>query len=1543
MATPSCPGRDELTAYVLGTLSETIAQQLVAHLETCADCDTAVDELWRQDDSVIQRLREPAPALPELDSPECQAALARAEAIMGERNGGSGPAEPQTPSDGAPPRQLGEYEILDKLGQGGMGTVYRARHVRLEKIVAVKVLSRERMADRQAVARFAREMKAVGRLTHGNIVEAFDAREIDGTLFLAMEYVQGLDLGDLVAKQGCLPIADACELVRQVALGLQCAHENGLVHRDIKPSNLILTAAGQVKILDLGLARLAAADTAEVAHPDMTSAGTAMGTADYMAPEQATDSHSVDIRADIYSLGCTLYKLLSGQVPFPGPKYKSPIDKIMGHLRDTPAPIQSLRPDVPAELAGVLERMLAKDCTDRWATPQQVADAVGPFAAGHNLARLYGQASGSPNETRSGDASSVGTARDAMSASSDTQSRVAQKPASSIAGSQAAAASPSARAGQPGASVARGQAAVERAIRRPRVLVALGMLGLALLAGVIVLKIKRPDGGETVVEVPEGAKAKVGADGSVEVTLPDKATNPPLAQASAFSTAENEKPIESETAWQPCPAEEALPGIISRPAKLPGIHRWQVETAVQRYQDRVQPAWSPDGRSIAFGVGNSVRVVNAETLATERILLGHTDAAHCVNWAAKEQSIASIGTLRGAMRFWRPDGLLLREISLPGAGELRLSPDESRLVTHQWDGKAQIWHCDGRPGPWLQDASSSLPVWSPDGQWLSAVQFGGGVTLWAADGTRCSVRDDEGIAFAWHPSSAYFACVHADGRLVIWTTKGEALSSWDGHGGRTEPEALAWSPDGRWLASGGSDGVVRLWGLQGDPGPEWSGHSASVRQVAWSRDSRYLATAAYDDPVRSVSICEVAPSPRAIAHASLPNPGTISWSPDSARVAFGTYQGALAILDVQPGRLRRTGSCTTGIWSIAWGTDAACFAARAGDSTARLWRNDGRLLKQLSECGDLRWQPGGRQVVLRTKESLVLWETTDERSEPKQTTDVLDRWDVYRRMWNPAGTASATYEGARVQLWNVDGSLLRSLDGHAAEVRSAGWAPTGDWIASLDADGTVRLWNLDGSLRGGFTGEKGCRWIHVRPDGQQIALVKRTADGVSIWSLNGERKGTMGIPNLIDFAWSPDGRRMVCAAEDGQEFGLKMRNSDGMNERLLLSQQRPISALAWANNSRDLAFGTTDGTLFVWDIKANTEKWASFLLTDGTHVSFSPAGQILDGDEDVCDKQLVYVVQRTPDGPQELWTYRQFEDYVTKAGLDLHAPPAASEPRVSNPKSEISDPQFSAPKSAASPAAVDRPAPAQDASNPLPPGGPLSPQALVASPSPLAGLATWDLALRTPSSTIEYATYSPDGKWIATASGSGVRVYDSASGQIAWMDGGRGCCAAWSPDGRCLAFGTDDSVEIVDFAARKRVKTISGLDGLWPLAWSPDGQRLVVGGRARRLQVVEVESGKTLCRMEETGENVVCVAWSPDGKRIANANSSDSIKLWDAASGNLLGKIDESWGWRVAWSPDGKYLAGAAKDPPRMVVWDAQTLKPRHTLDQDPAFGLAAW
>lgn len=250
---------------------------------------------------------------------------------------------------------VGNYVVLDSLGKGGMGRVYKAQHRKMKRVVAIKMLPSSATKSSDAVKRFQREVEAAARLSHPNIVTAYDADEAQGVRFLVMEYVEGQDLAALVKARGPLPLADAVDLIMQAAKGLHYAHSEGVIHRDIKPSNMLLDKEGRLRILDMGLARMG--DAVDVADDELTYSGQVMGTFDFMAPEQALDSHAVDARADIYSLGCTLYAILTGRAPYRG---KTVGQKIVAH-REQPIPsLRAVRADAPESLDAIFQKMLAK-------------------------------------------------------------------------------------------------------------------------------------------------------------------------------------------------------------------------------------------------------------------------------------------------------------------------------------------------------------------------------------------------------------------------------------------------------------------------------------------------------------------------------------------------------------------------------------------------------------------------------------------------------------------------------------------------------------------------------------------------------------------------------------------------------------------------------------------------------------------------------------------------------------------------------------------------------------------------------------------------------------------------------------------------------------------------------------------------------------------------------------------------------------------------------------------------------------------------------
>jgi serine/threonine protein kinase len=349
------PTADTLAAFALGHLDEIAAAGVADHLAGCESCQRAVRAV--PDDSMVALLRPATGSNTPLPVAESQAGTA-----------------PVIETD-VPPElhDHARYRVLQRLGAGGMGVVYKAEHRLMARTVALKVISKQLTEVPGVVERFRREVQAAARLSHSNLVQAHDAEQAGELHFLVTEFVDGQSLAWLVDRDGPLSVEKACDCVRQAAVGLAHALERGLVHRDVKPQNLMLTPQGLVKVLDFGLASIAAEQGGS---KGLTEVGQGMGTPDYMAPEQIRDAHSVDTRADVYSLGCTLYFLLTGQPPFPEGNSSQ---KMAAHLEKQPTPVQQLRPGLPAGLVKVVERMMAKAPARRYQTPAEVVAALEPF------------------------------------------------------------------------------------------------------------------------------------------------------------------------------------------------------------------------------------------------------------------------------------------------------------------------------------------------------------------------------------------------------------------------------------------------------------------------------------------------------------------------------------------------------------------------------------------------------------------------------------------------------------------------------------------------------------------------------------------------------------------------------------------------------------------------------------------------------------------------------------------------------------------------------------------------------------------------------------------------------------------------------------------------------------------------------------------------------------------------------------------------------------------------------------------------------------
>ncbi len=992
---------------------------------------------------------------------------------------------------------LGPYVLLERVGQGGMGSVFKARHSRLGRIVALKVIRKERLASPDAVRRFRREIQAAAQLNHPNVVVAYDAEEAAGTHYLAMEFVEGADLARLVKEKGPLPVARACEYVRQAALGLQHAHEQGLVHRDVKPSNLLLGPDGQVKVLDLGLARLNAVPSPECAESVLTETGAVMGTPDYIAPEQVEQSNAVDVRADVYSLGCTLYHLLAGAPPFAG---FSMGKKLACHLATEPPRLENVRPDVPAALGAVVRKMMAKRPEDRYQVPGEVAQA---------LAAL-------PEAPPRG----VGAALVPPPA-------VPQAPIATLAPQETA------------VSLAR----LAPEPRRARWWFG-GAAAVLALAGALAWGLS-------------GARRPPPPPGPEPVPVP--AQLPPLDRLSASAIPAEERfawqPAElvavfgnhrgrhvgprgevMAVAWAP-------DGTLAASADCGGtIFLWDAQTGRERQRivlsgARGVHAVAFDRRSklLAFGDtkgGTHLWERTATGFKSRADLTGHADKVTGVAFSPDGSTLASASADR-TVRLWGlsrfvPETIAVLKGHLSDVRQVAFSPDGQTLASASEDRTVRLrrrtdkgW-ADAATIP--HESGVRCLAFAADGTLATGCRDGT-LRLWDVGKDKASQRAVvrahagrvDGLGFS--PDGLALATAGDDGEVRVWrdlrATELVEMTVLKGHRGGTS--GIAFSPDGRGLVSGGGDYSVRFW-AHGPGG--WKerrpliGHVRAVTGVAFLEDG--LATGSADGTVRRwrlpgengeapVLLTTGATQPRV---ASLPEAnlmaasvgpnvlvweltreeagppverarsglkvGSLVWSAHRGRrLAFGNGKGEIAVLNLAPSGERRA---------------LARFAANAQPVTA------------------LAFSPGDQVLAAGGADGAV-------------------------RLWREAG----------------DGWIQRSaLSGHKAALAGLAFTPNGKLLISADGAGSVRLWDVQPArphparpvlarLSAAVTD------LALSPDGKTLAVAvaggRLTWWDVASWEKRGERGLPFGIGAL---AFAPDGRHLATGNENGTVYVLRL-------------------------------------------------------------------------------------------------------------------------------------------------------------------------------------------------------------------------------------------------------------------------------------------------------------------------------------------------------------------------------------------------------------------
>jgi serine/threonine protein kinase len=724
---------------------------------------------------------------------------------------------------------LGGYRILERIGSGGSGAVFLGEHEAMKRRVAVKILPPSVAADPAVLERFRREAQAAAALDHPNIVRAYDFRQEGATHFLVMEYVNGPSLQQVLEGEGPLSVPVACEYVRQAAVGLQHAHEQGIIHRDIKPGNILVDPSGIVKVLDMGLARFTpqGQDSLTKQFDD----NSVMGTADYLAPEQALSLHNVDARADIYSLGATLYALLAGEAPFAS---GTVTQKLLWHQMRDPTPLDQRRPEVPPEVADLVAGMMAKDISQRYQSAAEVAEELAPFCATtptpQGPARL--------NQSNGTGSSSYVKATDTGAGSSVRLGgpRSGRRMAAPPAEREPITDEPSRRRDDwddddrdrprrrdPGV---RGRNAPDDIdVRRPAdasslnsILLLAGVMGAILLivAGVVAFLIFGP---------------------------PPGATSQAMSDPNAGRPIEKSRPADGGAAVAPAPPRD----VIVLEGDTQGL-------------ERVTSA--PDGRTLFTGGRDKlIRVWDVPEHRATAAIPGHAAEVYFVRFAPSGTKLLSCSG-DGTARLWGyPAGNEIKRFDVE-KGKVRcvlFGRNENEVVTAGDDGVVRLWHADsgkkihemkGHVGPILGMASRN----NPNHHVVTAGQDNT-LRVWdIQEGKEVAVlRGHTGpcACVAVTLSGEIAASGSHDGAVRLWNLKtSQCYFTFQGqHQGGVW--AVAVTPDGKRAVSGGVDGKVNLWDVPRMKHERtFVGHAESVTGVTFSPEGKNAVSCSLDRTLR---------------------------------------------------------------------------------------------------------------------------------------------------------------------------------------------------------------------------------------------------------------------------------------------------------------------------------------------------------------------------------------------------------------------------------------------------------------------------------------------------------------------------------------------------------------------------------------------------------------------------------------------------------------------------------------------------------------------